>query len=77
MYLGGDVEVGGHGEEGLDGLFGAVVYFEAEELAEIFFGEVGWPAGGGGAVGDDPVDAGLVFEHGALKDMGGGDDVDS
>lgn len=73
--MGGDVEVCGHGEECLDGLFGAVVYFEAEELAEVVLGELYGPASGFGVGGDDPVDSGLVFEHGALKDVGGGDDA--
>jgi len=73
--LGGDAEFCGHGEECLDGLLGAVVDFESEEFAEVFLGEVDGPACGGGVVGDDPVDSGLVFEHGALEDVGGGDDA--
>lgn len=67
--------LGEHGEEGLDGLLGAVVDSESQEVPDVVLGEVGWPAGAFGVGGDEPIDAGLVFEHGALEDVGGGDEV--
>lgn len=70
-----DVVLGEHDQEFFNGLFGAVVDFEAEEVPDVVLGEVGGPTGAFGVGGDEPIDAGLVFEHGALEDVGGGDDV--